>query len=459
MQRRAVVNAGSTARGRLEVPSEGERRSSRHGAAPSGYSAPAVSAPSLWRHPDFLKLWTGQTISELGSVVTRTAVPLVALLVLGAGPREMAGIVVAASLAVLVVGFFAGAWVDRVRRRPLLIWADVIRAGLLLSIPVAYLANALGVEQLYLVVFVEGCLGALFDAAYPAYVPSLIGLDRVVEGNSKLATSSSIAEIGGPGLAGGLVQVVSAPFAILVDAVSFGISAISLALIRSPEPARPTRETPTPILREIAEGLQLVRRHRVLLPITLRSVLAHVAGSFYGVLYTIYLVDVLHLDPIVLGIVISAGGVGSLVGSLFAARVIRRLGIGPALIWTASAAAALGILTPLAGGPVLVATLMVFIPQLVGDGLQTIEGVAELSLIQGLSPDRALGRVNATLEVFSHGIAYPIGALAAAAIAEVVGVRGGIAIGWAGMAVSILLLVVSPLPRLRRVEDFRSLEA
>jgi MFS family permease len=400
-----------------------------------------------------VKLWAGQTVSELGSVVTRTAVPLVALLVLGAGPLEMAYIVVAGSLAVLLVGFFAGAWVDRVRRRPLLIASDAVRALLLFSIPIGYATGALRMEQLYVVVFLEGCLGALFSAAYPAYVPSLIGVDRVVEGNSKLATSSSIAEIGGPGIAGGLVQLVSAPFAILVDAVSFVVSAISLLLIRAPEPPRPARTTATPIRQEIVEGLQLVRRHRLLFPIVLRSVVAHVAGSFYGVLYTIYLIEDLHLTPFLLGVVVSAGGVGSLVGSLFASRVIRRFGLGPALIWTAAGASILGVLTPLAQGPLLVATAMVFLPQLIGDGLQTIEGVAELSLIQGLSPDRILGRVNATLEVFSHGIAYPIGALTAAGVAELIGVRGGIALGWAGMAVSILFLVLSPLPRIREVSD------
>ena len=415
--------------------------------------------PSLWRHDDFLKLWVGQTISELGSVVTRTAVPLVALLVLGAGPNEMAGIVVAGSLAVLLVGFFAGAWVDRVRRRPVLIASDVVRALLLLSIPAAFVAGVLRIEQLYVVVFLVGCLGAFFSAAYPAYVPSLIGVDRVVEGNSKLATSSSLAEIGGPGLGGALVQAFSAPFAILIDALSFVVSAISLALIRAPEPNRPRRTTTTPITTEILEGLRLVRSHPILVPLTLRSVIAHVAGSFYGVLYTIYLVDELQLTPFLLGVVISAGGVGALVGSLVASRVIARLGIGPALIWSALGASAIGVLTPLAGGPLLLATLMVFLPQLVGDGLQTVESVAELSLIQGVIPDRILGRVNATLEVFSHGIAYPLGALLAAAIANTGGVRLGIAIGWAGMAISILLLVLSPLPRIRRASDVEPVEA
>ncbi|MEA2675032.1 MAG: hypothetical protein QOI92_2224 [Chloroflexota bacterium] len=392
-------------------------------------------------------------------MVTRTAVPLVALLLLGAGPFEMALLVVAASLGVLLVGLIAGAWVDRLRRRPLLIWADAIRAVLLLSIPVAAAFDVLGMVQLYVVAFFEACLGSLFDAAYPAYVPSLIGVERVVDGNAKLATSSSIAEIGGPGIAGALVQFFSAPFAILVDAISFAVSAVSLLLIKAPELARPPRTEASPIRGEIIEGLQLVRRHRLLFPMAVRSVIAHVAGSFYGVLYTLYLLQELHLNPLLLGIVVSAGGVGSLIGSLFAQRVINRLGIGPALIWTAIGASILGILTPLAQGPVFLATLMVFIPQLVGDGLQTIEGVAEISLIQGLVPDRALGRVNATLETFSHGIAYPIGALAAAAIAGVVGLRGGIAIGWAGMALSLVLLVLSPLPRIRKAADYTPTEA
>ncbi|HEX2625803.1 MAG TPA: MFS transporter [Candidatus Limnocylindrales bacterium] len=409
---------------------------------------------SLWRHADFLKLWVGQTISELGSVVTRTAMPLVALLVLGGGPFEFALLIISESLAVLLVSLVAGAWVDRLRRRPLLIAADVLRGVLLLSVPIAYALNGLRMEQLYVVLFLVSAVGAVFSTAYPAYVPTLVGVDRVVDANAKLATSSSIAEIGGPGLAGALVQLFKAPFAILVDAVSFFISAVSLFLIRTPEPARPPRDVDSAVRSEIVEGLRAVREHRVLWPMAVRSIVAHVAGSFYGVLYTIYLVQDLHLNTFLFGIVISAGGVGSIVGSLFASRVIRRLGLGPALIWTAIGASILGILTPLAQGPLPLAFAMLFIPQLIGDGLQTIEGVAETSLIQGLVPNHILGRVNATLETVSHGIAYPIGALAAAALAGVIGARGGIAIGWFGMAVSIAILVLSPLPRVRHAADY-----
>ncbi len=414
---------------------------------------------SVWTLVDFRRLWVGQTVSQLGSVVTRTAIQLVALLTLGAGPRELALLVVATSAGTLLVGLFAGAWVDRLPRLPVLIWNDVARALLLVSIPIAHALGLLAIEQLYLVVFLTAALGALFDAAYPAYVPTLIGTERLVEGNSRLAMSESIAEIGGPGFAGALVQIVSAPFAILVDAVSFVVSAFSLALIETPEPARPARTTTSRIWHEIAEGLRLVRRHAIVLPIALRSLPDHFFGAFFGVLYSLYLLEELHLDPFLLGIVISAGGVGSLVGSMFASRVVRDLGIGRALVWTDVAASALGILTPLAQGPLAVATLMVFLPQLVGDGLKTVSGVAEISLIQGVVPDRVRGRVNATLDVAAHGLGYPLGALAAAVVGETVGARWGIAIGWAGMALSVLFLVLSPIPRLRTAADHLAREA
>jgi len=418
-----------------------------------------VSEPSLWQHADFLKLWVGQTVSRLGSVVTRTALPLVALLVLGAGPFELAFLVIAQSLSVLLVGLVAGAWVDRLRRRPILIASDVARAALLFTIPLAQALGALRMEQLYAVAFLAGCLDVMFSAAYPAYVPSLIGVDRVVEGNSKLATSSAIAEVGGPGLAGALVQIISAPFAILVDALSYLVSALSVALIRTPEPARPAREATSRVIGEIAEGLRVVRGHKVVFPLAARSIIAHVSGAFYGVLYSLYLLNELHLDPFLLGIVISAGGVGSLVGSVFASRVVRAIGIGPAIVWMAAGASAIGILTPLAQSPVALATIMVFLPQLIGDGLQTIGGVAEISLVQGLVPDRILGRTNATLEVISHGVGFPIGALIAAFIAEQIGVRGAIAVGWAGMAASLLFLVFSPVPRVRTAAEYVATEA
>ncbi len=413
-----------------------------------------MSSETLWRHPEFVKLWTGQTVSQLGSVVTRTALPLVALLVLGAGPIEMALLVVARSSAVLVVGLVAGVWVDRLRRRPLLIATDVLRAALLFAVPVAFALDALRMELLYVVAFLVAALGTLFGSAYRAYLPSLVGVERVFEGNSKIATSEAIAEVGGPGFAGALVQFVSAPFAILVDAFSFVASAASLWLIRHDEPPGPSRAERLTVVHEVAEGIGVVRRHPLLFPMAASSVIDHFFGSFYATLYTLFLLNDLGLSPFLLGVVISAGGVGSLIGSLFATRVSRRLGVGLAFVGCAAASSAVGILTPLAGGTLLVATLMVFIPQLVGDSLQTVQWIAHGSVLQSVTPDRLLGRVSATLDVLSHGVG-PFGALAAAAIAEAFGVRTAMGGAWAGGVVSVLVLALSPLPKLTSLESWR----
>jgi MFS family permease len=410
---------------------------------------------SLWRHADFLKLWAGQTVSELGSTVTRTALRLVALLTLGAGIAEMAYLVVAASTGVLLVGLVAGAWVDRLPRRPVLIWTDLIRAGLLFSIPAAAAAGTLRMEQLYVVAFLEACLGTRCDAASHSYLPALVGVDRLLEGNAKLSLSSSVAEVGGPGLAGAIVQVASAPFAILVDAVSFVVSAVSLIAIRAREAPR-SRELRQTIGREIAEGLRFVRRHALVFPIAASSVSEHFFGSFYAALYSLYLLQELKLTPLLLGIVISAGGVGALVGATVAGRVVRRFGLGRSILVMMLASSAIGVLTPLASGPLFVATLMVFLPQLIGDGTNTIQWIAQDTVVQTAVPDRVLGRVNATLDVLSHGAA-PFGALVAAAIAESFGVRTAIGIAWFGGLASVLFIVFSRLPRLRSVDDIRAI--
>lgn len=407
-----------------------------------------MSSIGVLRDREFVKLWTGQTVSQVGSVVTRTALPLLALLVLRAGPTQMAGLTVARSIGVLIVALVAGAWVDRLRRRPVLIATDLFRAALLFSVPAAFLAGDLGMELLYVVAFAVAALGSLFTSAYHAYLPGLVGVDRVLEANSRIATSEAIAEVGGPGFAGALVQIVSAPFAVLVDAVSFVVSAASIAMIRAPESSRPSREERRPIFEEIREGGGFVRRNALVFPVAASSVTEHFFGSFYGALYTLFLLDDLHLSPFLIGIVISAGGVGSLVGSLAARRLARAIGLGPSMIACAAVSTVIGVLTPLAAGPVLVATIMVFLPQLFGDAMNTIQWIGQDTVVQTATPDRVLGRVSATIEFLSHGVA-PLGAVAAAFVAETFGVRAGIAVGWAGGATAVLWLFFSPLRRLQ----------
>src|SRR5947207_815746 len=212
---------------------------------------------NLWHNSDFLKLWIGQTISEIGSRVTLVALPLVAVLVLNANPFQMGLLAGIGGLASLVFGLGAGLQVDRLRRRPILIVTDLGRAVVLGSIPVAASFGILSMRQVYVVVATAGILTVLFDVAYQSYLPSLVERDQILEGNSKLAFSSSIAEIAGPGLTGILVQLLTAPIAILLDALSFLVSALTVWLVRKPEP----QVVPTPRLHvweELTAGMRAI---------------------------------------------------------------------------------------------------------------------------------------------------------------------------------------------------------
>ena len=401
----------------------------------------------LWREADFMKLWAGQAVSELGSVVTRTALPIAAVLLLGATPVEMALLLTSASAAVLLFGLAAGAWIDRLRRRPIMIAADAVRALALASVPAAAFAGVLRIEHLYAVVFVEAALGAAFDAAYRSYLPSLVGRRRLVEGNSKLEMASAVAEIGGPGLAGALVQIITAPLALLVDACSFVVSAISLGLIRTPEPRVAPVVGRGSIASEIGEGLRFVWREPTVRAMTVGGVVNRFFGGFF-VLYTIYALNELHLPPLLLGAVVSAGGVGSLVGAALAPRLGRRLGTGRAILLAWTGSVALGVLTPLAAGPPLIAALFLFVPQLFGDGLATAGIVNFVSLRQAITPDALLGRVAATREVLFEAVT-PVGAFAGAAVAEAIGIRGAFAVAVGGFALGVTIWWASPIRRVR----------
>jgi len=405
---------------------------------------------SLWRHPDFVKLWTGQTISELGSVVTRTALPIAAVITLHASAIEMGVLVACASVAVLLVGLAAGAVVDRVARRPLMIVADAGRAALLLSIPVAAYAGALRIEQLYAIAFLEAALGSFFDVAYRSYLPALLPPERLLDGNAKLGMTGALAELGGPGVGGALVQVFTAPIAMLVDGVSYVASAVSIALIGTAERAAARVETAAGLRREIADGLRTVWHEPILRAIALNSVAGALFGNFFASLYTLYAIDELGLSPLLLGIVISAGGVGSLAATVATGPLTRRWGLGPTIIRTRIAAAAFSVLMPLAGGPPLLAATFLFIPQLIGDAFRSVAIIDTLTTRQLIAPPRLLGRVNGTMHMLIEGVA-PVGALVGAALAEAFGIRVAVWVAVLGVMGSIAFLVFSPLRTLRGV--------
>lgn len=407
---------------------------------------------SLWRQRDFLKLWAGQAISEIGSRISRTAVPLTAVLVLGASELQMGILNGAGAASVLVFGLLAGAWADRLRRRPILIAADLGRAAVLGSIPLAAVAGRLSIGHLYAVAGAAGVLTVLFDVAYQAYLPSLVERENILEGNSKLALSGTVAEIAGPGLAGVLVQWITAPMAILFDAVSFLCSAISVLFIRKPEPPPEARAEPH-LGREILEGLRAAWSDPLLRALAGRSVTAAFFLGFPGSLYILFVTRELGVKPALLGIIIAAGGVGCLAGAATTERLVRRFGRGRTLIAAAVLTGATSLLVPLAHGSVAACSVFLIAAQL-GDVAWPVYSINETSLRQAITPDHLLGRVNSAMHLLFWGV-LPAGALAGGALAEIAGMRTTLWLGSFGVLLSALWLVFSPVRRLGMLGEAR----
>jgi MFS family permease len=404
-----------------------------------------VKARGLWRHPDFLRLWAGQTVSSLGSVVTRTALPLTAVLVLQSQPAELGLLAAAGALPALLVGLAAGVWVDRMRRRPLMIAADIGRAIFLLSIPLAAVAGILRIEWLLVAAFLVGGLTVIFDVAYQAYVPSLVRPDQLAEANGKIGVSDSIAEIGGSALGGALVQAITAPLAILVDAVSFILAAMSLAWIRTAEPVPSAAEAGS-WLEQARAGVETVRRDGSLLALAGASASFYLFGGFFGALYDLYALRYLAVTPALLGLLVAAGGVGALLGAAATRPAVVRWGYGRILIVTFAVKSLAGLLIPLAAGPGATAIALLLAGQLFGDYALSMYFVAALTLRQAIAPPSRLGRVNATMAFLEQGVA-PLGLLAGGFIGQALGPRGALALGAAGGLSGAWILFRSPIRR------------
>ncbi|TMD34549.1 MAG: MFS transporter [Chloroflexi bacterium] len=400
--------------------------------------------PGLWSNADFVKLWLGQTVSNFGSGITGIALPLTAVLVLAATPTQMGILGALDGVAVLVIGLLAGVWVDRVRRRPLLIAADLGRAFVLGTIPLAALLGVLGIGQLYVVAALAGMLTVLFNVAHSAFLPSLIPRESLVEANSKLAMSDSLAEIGGPAVAGPLVQLISAPFALFFDALSFLFSACCLGLIHTPEPPPIAIEQRKSIWSDLVEGLRLVLKNPLLRALAGSAGTFSLFGNFIGALYVLYVIRQVGAPPIFLGFLVATGGVSALVGALLAERVVRRFGPGMTVGMGLFMYGATGLLIPLAGGSVALALSLRFLSQLIGDASVSIYLIAEVSLRQSLVPANVLGRTNASMQFLSQGIA-PLGALLAGILGGMIGLRLTILIGVLGVMLAGTWLLLSPV--------------
>jgi Na+/melibiose symporter-like transporter len=391
-----------------------------------------------------MKLWAGQTISVFGSLIGGTALQFTAILFLQASAFQI-GLLAAASLAPgFASGLVAGVWVDRLRRRPLLIIADVGRALLLATIPLAALLDRLTIEQLYVVAFGNSILTVLFDVAYQSYLPSLVGRGDLLEGNSKLSASASVAEVGGFGLAGWLVQLLSGPTTILIDAVSFVVSAVSLSAIRT----REARPAPVPhnssVVREIGEGLRVVLHHPLLRTLAGGAFLLHFCGhGIYGSMVVLYMSRGIGFSPGVLGMTWGVGGISALIGAMLAAPLTRRLGAGRAMVLGLLLGSTTGFLIPLAQGPTLLSLILLILAQL-GDGADTVFQINQLSLRQAITPERLLGRVNASMHFVGQG-AMLLGALVGGLLGDTIGVRPTLLVGAGGSLLVAVMLALSPL--------------
>jgi MFS family permease len=394
----------------------------------------------LWRSPDFVRVWTGQAISLLGSQIGGGALRYMAILMLGATPAQLSLLAAAGRLPVLLLVLPAGVWVDRVRRRPLLIGVDIGRGLLLLSVPLAALLGLLRMEQLYAVAALVGSLAMLFDTAYPAYVPTLVRHTELTEANSKLGLSESLAEIAGPPLGGALVQLLTAPLAIVLDALSFLISAAALGAVQRSE--RPLPAVARPDLRaELVAGLAAIRTQPLLRALLGIAVLQNLAGGIIGTLYDVYLIRELGLTPALVGLTVGAGGVGALMGALLAEAVVRRLGPGTTLVCSGLLGTLAGLLLPLASGRWAFATLLVM--QL-ADVVLMIFSITALSLRQAATPNPLRGRVNASFSLLTTGAGL-VGVLAAGVLAPTIGVRAALAIAVIIGVGALLWLLGSPL--------------
>jgi MFS family permease len=399
---------------------------------------------------DFNKLWIAQGVSVFGSRVTGEAFVYIAVLTMSASPAQMGILSVSRALPILLLGLFVGVWVDRFPRRPLLIAADLGRAAILLTIPIAAFFNQLHLWQLYIVAGLTGILTLLFDVADRSYLPSILPRDQLMEGNSRLSLTSSLSEVGGPAFVGFLVQIISAPIILVLDVISFLWSALWLRQIRTPEHPHTPEEGHEAhnILQETREGLSTLWRNPILRTLAVVGLLHSFFGWFFGTLYTFYALRELNLEPAVVGILISAGGIGALIGAAAARSLSRRFGLGRLLVIVAFGITLCELLVPLAVGPFALVFAAMFVAQLVGDIGWEIYIIGENSLRQMTVPSRFIGRVTATTQFLTGG-AGPLGAIVAGALATATSARFTLLVAVGGFLLAALFLAFSPLVKLK----------
>ncbi len=402
----------------------------------------------LWRHRDFRKLWVGETISLLGSQVTLLALPLTAILTLHADAAQMGYLTAVQTVPFLLVGLFAGVWVDRARRRPIMIATDCGRFVLLLIVPLLAVTGRLTMSSLYPIAFLVGIMTVFFDVAYMAFLPTLVGRDQLVEGNAKLEVSRSGAQIAGPGIAGLLVRLVTAPVAVAADAASFLTSALFLLGIRTPEPPPVAPGSRRSVRRDIAEGLRFVLGNTLLRSIASCTGTSNFFASAMLAIVILYLTRDLGIGPGLLGLIYATGNLGYLSGAFLADRVPARIGSGPTIMASALLFGISALLVPLANGPRVLIVSVLVVSRLLSGVANPLYNVTQVSLRQRITPDRLLGRMNASTRFLIWGV-IPIGSLLGGWLGTVLGLRSTLFIAAIGQLLAVLWVWFSPVRGLR----------
>ncbi len=407
-----------------------------------------LEKPSFFLNRHFGWLWMGQTVSNFGSWITGNGLALTAVLMLHATTFQMGLLAALGTMPALVFGLLAGVWIDRLPRKPLLIVADLGRALLLLSIPLAALAGWLRIELIYGVIVLVGTLTVFFEIAHKSFLPALIAREQLAEGNSKLEASSALAEIAGPSLSGLLIQIISAPFAIAFDSLSFLCSALCIGMIRVQESVDLLMERPPSMWRDMWEGLLVLWRDGRLRALAISAGMRNFFGGAFATLYTLYVVRDLGVSPLIYGVLVTMGGLGALLGAFVAPRAVRRFGLGKLLLGSLLIDGCMMLCTPLAAGSSLAVIALLIVSQLIGDCGAVLHSVNEVSLRQSIVPERLLGRVNGSMHFLGTALG-PIGALLAGLLSELIGARPTLFIGAIGIMCSFVYLLFSPVRRLK----------
>ena len=410
-------------------------------------AAAAPEPPPLLRQPEFLKLWAAQSLSQLDDQVTLLALPLVAVLTLDASAAQMGFLVAAELLPHLFFSLLAGVWIERSqRRRHLMIVADLGRASLLASVPIAYAFDILSFPQLYAVAFAVGTFAVMFDVSWSTLFVAVVPRRDVVDANSKMGLRRAVSFVPGPSIGGFLVQLLTAPVTLLVDAVSYLGSAIFLTRIRAQEP--PVERNGDGIIRSLRDGFAFVLKDELIRPELLCVATINLFNLVFHAIFVLYATRELGVEPGLLGLILGAGAVGGIIGALIATRVERLIGIGPAFTLGAVLFPLPLILVPLASGSELRIAIMLGAAEFFCSVGVMILDVNAGSITFLRTPDRIRARTSGTFRFVNYGI-RPIGALLGGALGTAIGLHTTLWIGVLGALAGVVFLVFSPIPRLR----------